>query len=188
MQETTAIFGVYRTAREMGTGVEALREAGFRHENVSVLLSEAPFPKELVQEKESNAGEESAPEVVIESVLGGQSRVRIVMTSEKAPLIAAGALMAGLAGFNAGGALGGITGALTRMGVPEFEAKRYETGIQEGGILLAVELAAPDRIETVQEVLKRTGAQDISFTLDIGSGLAESNAPAPTALSASEPI
>jgi hypothetical protein len=37
-----------------------------------------------------------------------------------------------------GGAVGGLTGALIGMGIPEYEAKRYEGRVKDGGILLSV--------------------------------------------------
>ena len=46
--------------------------------------------------------------------------------------------MAALAGAGVGGALGGLTGALVGMGIPEYEAKRYEGRVKDGGILLSV--------------------------------------------------
>ena len=54
------------------------------------------------------------------------------------PFIAAGPIMAALAGAGVGGGRGGITGALVGMGIPEYEAKRYEGRIKDGGILLSV--------------------------------------------------
>src|ERR1700723_1714179 len=47
-------------------------------------------------------------------------------------------IMAGLAGIGVGGAVGGVTGALIGLGIPEYEAKRYEGRLQKGGILLSV--------------------------------------------------
>ena len=46
--------------------------------------------------------------------------------------------MAALAGVGAGGVLGGITGSLIGLGIPEYEAKRYEGRIKKGGILISV--------------------------------------------------
>src|SRR6201999_1808873 len=54
------------------------------------------------------------------------------------PFIAAGPIVAALAGAGAGGAVGGLTGAFGGAGIPGYEAKRYERRIKEGGILLAV--------------------------------------------------
>jgi hypothetical protein len=45
--------------------------------------------------------------------------------------------MGALAGLGVGGAVGGFTGALIGMGIPEYEAKRYEGRLQKGGILFS---------------------------------------------------
>ena len=80
------------------------------------------------------------------------------------PFIAAGPIMATLAGVGAGGAVGGLIGALVGMGIPEFEAKRYEGHIKEGGVLLSVHCDTSEKIKRAKEVLKDTGAQHIAST------------------------
>jgi hypothetical protein len=69
-----------------------------------------------------------------------------------------------LAGLGVGGAVGGVTGALIGMGIPEFEAKRYEGRLQKGGILLSVHCDTAEEIKRAKEVLKVTGAEDVSST------------------------
>jgi hypothetical protein len=80
------------------------------------------------------------------------------------PFIAAGPIMAALAGAGVGGAVGGLTGALIGMGIPEYEAKRYEGRVKDGGILLSVHSDDSAWTKKAKEVLERTGAQDISST------------------------
>ena len=53
-------------------------------------------------------------------------------------LVIAGPLAAALVGAGAGGAAGGLLGALIGWGIPEETVKRYEQGIKDGGILMAV--------------------------------------------------
>jgi hypothetical protein len=65
--------------------------------------------------------------------------------------------MAGLAGLGVGGAVGGVTGALIGMGIPEFEAKRYEGRLQKGEILLSVHCDTAEEIKRAKEVLKSGG-------------------------------
>jgi hypothetical protein len=72
--------------------------------------------------------------------------------------------MAGLAGLGVGGAVGGVTGALIGSGIPEFEAKRYEGRLQHGGILLSVHCDTSEEIKRAKEVLKVTGAEDVTST------------------------
>jgi hypothetical protein len=80
------------------------------------------------------------------------------------PFIAAGPLMATLAGIGVGGTVGGFAGALIGMGIPEYEAKRYEGYIQKGAILLSVHCDTSDEIRRAREILKMAGAEDISST------------------------
>lgn len=80
------------------------------------------------------------------------------------PFIAAGPIMAALAGAGVGGAIGGLTGALVGMGIPEYEAKRYEGRVKDGGILLSVHSDNSDETKKAKDILESTGAQDISST------------------------
>ena len=78
------------------------------------------------------------------------------------PFIAAGPIMGALAGLGVGGAVGGLVGALVGMGIPEYEAKRYEGRVKDGGILLSVHCATSDEINRAKRILEQSGAEDIS--------------------------
>ena len=58
------------------------------------------------------------------------------------------------------------------MGIPEYEAKRYEGRIKTGGVLLSVHCDTSDEIARAKDILKRTGAEDISSTGEeaVGAG------------------
>jgi hypothetical protein len=77
------------------------------------------------------------------------------------PFIAAGPIVALLAGAGAGGVIGGIAGALIGMGIPEYEAKRFEGRIKEGGILLSVHCDSADWKKKAMDILKQSGAEEI---------------------------
>ena len=57
--------------------------------------------------------------------------------------------------------MGGLVGALVGMGIPEYEAKRYEGRIKEGGILLSVHCDNSDWVGKAKNLLKETGATAI---------------------------
>ena len=59
------------------------------------------------------------------------------------PLIAAGPILAALSGAAVGGAVGGLAGALVGIGIPEYEAKRYEGRIKSGNILISTRCQRP---------------------------------------------
>lgn len=75
------------------------------------------------------------------------------------PFIAAGPIVAALSGSAVGGSLGLLLGALVGLGIPEYEAKKYEHSLKDGHILLCVHTAQVDR---AKEILKANGAHDIS--------------------------
>jgi hypothetical protein len=87
--------------------------------------------------------------------------------------------MAALAGAGVGGAAGGIAGALIGMGIPEYEAKRFEGRVKDGGILLSVHCDDSTWTKKAKEILERTGAEDVSSTGEADSDLDVSDRPLP---------
>jgi uncharacterized membrane protein len=84
------------------------------------------------------------------------------------PFIAAGPILAALSGAAVGAAVGGITGALIGMGIPEFEAKRYEGRVKEGGILISVHAETSEEASVAKEIFENAGAKDISTAGEAG--------------------
>jgi hypothetical protein len=78
--------------------------------------------------------------------------------------VIAGPVVATLAGIGIGGTLGGLAGALLGLGIPEYEAKRYQGRIENGGILLSVHCDNPQWVNKAKQLLSSTGAEDISST------------------------
>jgi uncharacterized membrane protein len=72
--------------------------------------------------------------------------------------------MAALAGAGVGAAVGGLSGALIGMGIPEYEAKQYEGKIKQGNILVSVHSEDSDEVKRAKEIFERVGAHDISST------------------------
>src|ERR1700723_1058440 len=83
----------------------------------------------------------------------------------------------GGAGGGVGGAIGGLTGALIGMGIPEYEAKRYEGRVKSGGILLSVHSDSWEWTKRAKEILELTGAEDISSTSEAKADFAKSDKP-----------
>ena len=78
-----------------------------------------------------------------------------------------------------GGAVGGLTGSLIGLGIPEYEAKRYEGRVKDGGILLSVHSDDSQWTKKAEEILKSTGAQDVSSTGEASADFAKSDRPMP---------
>ena len=162
----TAVFGIYRNATQAERTVDRLLAAGFRNDDISVLLPDAKSSKDFAHEKNTKAPEGAATGVTAGGVIGGTlgllAGIGALAIPGVGPLIAAGPIMGALAGLGVGGTVGGLIGALVGMGIPEYEAKRYEGHIKEGGVLLSVHCDTSDEITRAKELLKQTGAEDIS--------------------------
>ncbi len=167
----------------MESAVDALKAAGFRNTDISVLMPENMGTKDFAHEKNTKAPEGAATGAGTGLVLGGGLGwlvgIGALAIPGVGPLIAAGPIMAALAGIGVGTAVGGFPGGLIGMGIPEYEAKRYEGRIKEGGILLSVHSDSSDWTKKAKEILKNTGAQDISSTGEASADYAESDRPLP---------
>ena len=164
--KNTAVFGIYKSAAEAERGADALISAGFPNGDISVLMPDVQSTKEFAHEKNTKAPEGATTGVISGGAIGGTlgllAGIGALAIPGLGPFIAAGPIMATLAGAGAGGAVGGIVGALVGMGIPEFEAKRYEGRVKNGGVLLSVHCDSSDEVSRAKDVLKRTGADDIS--------------------------
>jgi hypothetical protein len=156
----TAIFNS-RTAAEMA--VDELIRAGFAPEDVSLLMSESTRGREFVMKKNSKVPEGAAAGMTLGGVLGAVAAGLAAIGTIAIPglaLVAAGPLVAALAGLGAGAAAGGLTGALIGLGIPEHEAKFYDKEIEKGGILVGV-YAHDDRQKIARDVLEAAGAEKV---------------------------
>src|ERR1700674_4338748 len=166
--KNTAVFGIYTDRSSVDRAVEALKSAGFSNNDVSALFPENQGTKDFATEKHTKAPEGASTGAGTGALLGGGlgwlAGIGALANPGLGPFIAAGPIMAALAGAGVGGAVGGLTGALVGMGIPEYEAKRYEGRVKDGGILLSVHSDDSEWTKKAKEVLERTGAQDISST------------------------
>lgn len=163
-----AVFGIYTSAASAERAVSQLHSAGFSSSDISVLLPDAQTSKDFAHEKSTKAPEGTAAGVTAGGVVGGAlgllAGIGALAIPGIGPFIAAGPIMGALAGLGVGGAVGGLIGALVGMGIPEYEAKRYEGRMKEGGVLLSVHCSTSDEITLAKDLLKTTGAEDISST------------------------
>jgi hypothetical protein len=183
--KNTAVFGIYREQQSVENAVDALKTEGFRSTDISVLFPENVGTKDFAHEKSTKAPEGATTGAGTGAVLGGAlgwlAGIGALAIPGLGPFIAAGPIMAALAGAGVGGTVGGLTGALVGMGIPEYEAKRYEGRVKEGGILLSVHSDDSDWTKKAKNILERTGAQDISSAGEASADFSKSNKPMPRA-------
>jgi hypothetical protein len=168
MAKNMVVFGIYTGQQEAAGAVERLRGAGFRNTDVAILVSENAGNKDLGLDKATKAPEGAVTGAGSGAIFGGAlgwlAGIGILAIPGAAPFLAAGPLLSLLAGVGAGGAVGGLAGALIGAGTPEYEAKRYEGRIHGGHVLLSVHCDNESWTTTAREILKQTGAEDISST------------------------
>jgi hypothetical protein len=179
--KNTAVFGLYRNRMAVENTVDSLKLAGFRNTDISVLFPENAGTKDFAVEKGTKAPEGATAGAGTGAVVGGAlgwlAGIGALAIPGVGPFIAAGPIVAALAGVGAGSVVGGITGALIGMGMPEYEAKRYEGRVKEGGILLSVHTDDSDWTKKAKDLLKRTGAEDISSTGESSADYSKTDKP-----------
>jgi hypothetical protein len=182
-----AVFGIYPNRTDALAAVETLKSAGFRNTDISVLLPDNPGTKDLALEKETKAPEGATAGGITGGVIGGAlawlAGIGALSIPGIGPFIAAGPIMGVLGGIGVGGALGGLAGALIGLGIPEYEAKRYEGRIRKGGILLSVHCDNIDWVKRAKSILDQTGAEDISSAQEAKADFASTDRPMSRALS-----
>jgi hypothetical protein len=179
--KNTAVFGIYRDQTGVENAVDALKAAGFRNTDISVLFPENEGTKDFAHEKNTKAPEGAATGagtgVLVGGTLGWLAGIGALAIPGIGPFIAAGPIVAALAGAGVGGTVGGLTGALVGMGIPEYEAKRYEGRVKSGGILLSVHSDNSEWTSRAKKILESTGAQDVSSTGEAKADFSKTDKP-----------
>jgi hypothetical protein len=161
-----AVFAIYPSEEQLAEAIEALRTAGIRNADVSVLLSRTPGNKDLAHEKNTKAPEGAAAGAATGAIVGGALGwlvgIGMLAVPGIGPLLAAGPIMAALSGAGAVGAVGGIGGALIGSGMPEYEAKRYDGRVRTGGALLSVHCENSGSEKQVRKILEASGGEEIA--------------------------
>jgi hypothetical protein len=161
-----AIFCTVKTVPQAAEVVERLKTAGFSSNDISVLLPDKPGTRQFAIDNQTKAPEGAAIGAGAGLVLGGSlgwlAGIGALAIPGLGPLIAAGPIMAALSGAAVGGTVGGLTGALVGMGIPEYEAKRYEEKVKGGSVLIAVHSEDADETSRAKKVFEDAKAEDIS--------------------------
>lgn len=164
--KNTAAFGIFPSRTAAEAAVDQLNGAGFSHDDVSVLMADKNSSKEFASEKNTKAPEGTTAGVLGGGTIGGTlgllAGLGALAIPGVGPLIAAGPIIGALAGLGIGGAVGGLVGALVGMGIPEYEAKRYEGRVNDGGILVSVHCDSSEEISRAKDILKAAGGDDIA--------------------------
>jgi hypothetical protein len=166
MARNTSVIGIYPDRTTVSDAINVLHKAGYRATDISVLSSDNQGSKDFALVKRARALEGAAAGSLVGAVVGAGlaflGSMQTLTIAGSAPLIAAGPVLAALAGAGAGGALGWLLGLLAGSRLTEYVAKRYAGRIRHGGILLSVHCDSPEWCSRAKTTLRDTGARNIS--------------------------
>jgi len=167
-----AVFCIAKTQTQAEAIVDQLKMSGFSYDDISVLFPDKQGSKDFAHEHHTKAPEGAATGAGAGGVVGGTlgllAGIGALAIPGVGPFIAAGPIMAALSGAAVGATVGGIAGALIGLGIPEFEAKRYEGKIQKGNILISVHTEDSNEAARAKEIFEQNNAEDISSTKEAG--------------------
>lgn len=162
---STSVYALAKDDIQANAIVSSLQREGFRGDDISVLFPDKTSSRDFAHEKNTKAPEGAvtggATGAVLGGALGWMAGIGALAIPGIGPFIAAGPILASLSGAAVGAAAGSLTGALIGMGMPEYEAKRYEGKIKEGRILVSVHADNSEWTTKAKKILKDSGAEDI---------------------------
>jgi hypothetical protein len=176
-------IGIFSTATQAEVGVDVLITAGINSAGISVLLPEQHNTKAATQSGPVNPAKPQGTKMATVATIGATgggalfgSLAVLVGAGALAipgigPLVAAGPLVAGLAGLGVGGAIGGLAGALVGMGLQEDEAYRYVSHVGAGRTLVVVHCDTPEQTSKANAALERAGAEEVSSSAEIDAAV-----------------
>ncbi|MDO9212540.1 MAG: hypothetical protein Q7U23_01750 [Methylococcales bacterium] len=163
-----AVFCIAQNVDQATLIVDQLKTAGFSNNDISVLLPDKSGTKDFAYEMHTKLPEGAAiggtAGIGVGAVLGWLAGIGSLAIPGVGPFIAAGPIMGALSGAAVGAATGSMVGALVGLGIPEYEAKRYEGKIIGGNALISVHTESAESLSQAKKIFEQAGAEDISST------------------------
>jgi hypothetical protein len=139
------VTGVFKDKESADRAIMALESHGYTKNEINVIMSDATRDRffkgsdynmpDVENKALKGAGAGSAIGLTLGAIIGGIAAVGSVLVPGVG-IIVAGPIAAALAGAGAGSVAGGLIGALVGWGIPEAKAKKYESDIKEGKIIV----------------------------------------------------
>ncbi|MDQ3008434.1 MAG: hypothetical protein M3Q81_02445 [bacterium] len=173
------VIGLFETFRDADRAYSKILDAGITADDISLITKEetaksylssgknSQTEQDIVQEERVTTGASAG--AVAGTLMGLLAGVSAITIPGIGPVITAGTIASMLAstgiGAGIGVASGGLVGALSGADLDEEEILAYQSGIEEGGILLTVS-AEEDRAADIEDIMMEAGALQIEDDLD----------------------
>ncbi|WP_338814317.1 hypothetical protein V9L05_02915 [Bernardetia sp. Wsw4-3y2] len=155
-REGGMMTGLFNEPEHAERAYHTLRERGYEDKDINVMMSDKTRDRhfkntdtELGNKAMEGAGTGSAIGGVLGAVVGLVTAV--ALPGIGLGLVAAGPVLASLAGAGAGGLTGGLLGALVGSGIPEEHAEVYKEGIKNGGVVIGAKPRDEDDYNHIHE-------------------------------------
>lgn len=169
---TKKLSGLFSTKESASGAYDYLHELGYKPASINIFMSEEVrknFDKDI--EHYSEKGTHAAQNAGIGSLVGGTvgavatilATIGISVFVPGLGIFIGGPLVAGIIGGSAGVITGGICGALIGADVPAEQAKQYETGIEQGKILIMVEPRNEEEARAIESHWVQNGGEQIHW-------------------------
>jgi len=164
------VLGTFAQEIEATGALNALREAGFRPEQVSVISRYTATAEQLAADTDMVA-DEAGRGAMTGTLLGGLAGWLIGLSAFAipgvGPIVGAGIIGTTLAGTGLGAAAGSFIGALGTYGIPDVEARGYEEALKQGHVLLSVHATGSAEVARASAIFEANGSQSVrSFPHD----------------------
>jgi hypothetical protein len=160
------VFCTVKTSNDAAIIVNTLKSAGFTSNDISVLMPHKQGSDDFAVDNQTKSPEGATIGAGTGAAIGGGlgwlAGIGALAIPGVGPLIAAGPILAALSGAALGGTVGGISGALIGMGVPEYEAQKFEGKLKGGRCLISVHSENSVETERAQTIFEDANAEDIS--------------------------
>jgi len=161
------VIGSFDRVDDADRAIRALRGAGFLDSDINLVANDVrrgdttePTVRNVAGETTSGA----ATGAVAGGALGGAAGLAASLMGLAipgiGPILAAGPIVAALAGAGAGAVAGGLIGSLTELGVEKEHAEIYAEAVRRGGSLVTVRVDEA-RADEATSILRDAGAVDI---------------------------
>lgn len=159
------VSATFKTASAAREAILKLEQAGFTEDQLSLVSTDQSIGQSFNIEQDNKAAEGGtiggAAGGLIGAIAGGLAAAGTIVIPGL-NLVVFGAAIAAAAGAGVGAATGGLVGALIGLGIPEYEAKRYEDEVKDGAILLVVDADSSERADQVKKIFERQDAYNIA--------------------------
>ena len=163
MPNRTTAIAIFDDRARAQRAIDQLKRAGFTDKEIGVTARDADADGNVI---DADKGGTRATEGAITGVTAGAGvgalwglGILAGVLPAIGPAIAGGTLAAILSSAAAGAATAGVAGALIGLGIPEDEAKYYESEFRAGRVVVTVR--ADRRLTEAQDILELNGGYDM---------------------------